>query len=211
MLFGTFSPDGTSNQRYILCINGIILTVKGVKKPYNPVLGEYFRCHWNCADGTKSYYIAEQIEHHPPTSAYFMANPENNLVITGNFKPRTKFLGNSIQSKLEGQSNLYFLNRPEEEYVLSNPSIFARGILFGTMFLELGDSVRIECAKTGYHADIDFLVKGYFTGTYNAIEGKVVDSRTGTVLYNLSGKWSDVVSIASAIPDVQIASHFISA
>lgn len=131
-----------------------------------------------------------------------MANPVNNLVITGNFKPRTKFLGNSIQSKLEGQSNLYFLNRPGEEYALSNPSIFARGILFGTMFLELGDSVRIECLKTGYHADINFLVKGYFTGTYNAIEGKIIESTSGKTMYNIAGKWSDVVSISSAVPDV---------
>lgn len=131
-----------------------------MKKPYNPILGEYFRCHWeNPDDGSKSFYIAEQTSHHPPVSAYFMANPTNNLVITGNFKPKTKFLGNSIQSTLEGTSNVHFLNRPGEEYVLTNPNIYARGILFGKMLLELGDSVRISCEKTGLAANIDFIVK----------------------------------------------------
>lgn len=38
---------------------------KGVKKPYNPVLGEFFRCTYQYADGSKGIYVAEQVSHHP--------------------------------------------------------------------------------------------------------------------------------------------------
>jgi hypothetical protein len=33
---------------------------RGVKKPYNPVLGEFFRCRYEYEDGSKGFYIAEQ-------------------------------------------------------------------------------------------------------------------------------------------------------
>ena len=36
---------------------------------YNPILGEFFRCKYQYADGTKGFYIAEQGEDpssHPP-------------------------------------------------------------------------------------------------------------------------------------------------
>lgn len=131
-----------------------------------------------------------------------MANPEADLIITGNFRPRTRFLGNSIQSRFEGSSHVFFLNRPGEEYVLSNPNMYARGILFGTMLLELGDVVVIECAKTGFRAEIEFHVKGYFTGTYNAISGRVINTNTGMLLYTLTGTWSGSISISSATTDV---------
>lgn len=143
--------------RYFL--SGWHIQPKGVKKPYNPILGEIFRCKWTCSDNSTSYYIAEQTSHHPPISAYFMANPENNLVIAGNFRPKSRFLGNSVVSQMDGSGTLYFLNRPDEEYSITYPNIYARGILFGTMLMEIGDSVKIECKKTGLQAEIDFRVK----------------------------------------------------
>lgn len=33
---------------------------KGVKKPYNPVLGEFFRCRYDYPDGSQGFYVAEQ-------------------------------------------------------------------------------------------------------------------------------------------------------
>lgn len=59
------------------------------KKPYNPILGEVFRCHWDIpaiskndddvvSDGpvpwcTKSQltFVAEQVSHHPPSMLSF--------------------------------------------------------------------------------------------------------------------------------------------
>ena len=44
-------------------LSGFYKKPKGLKKPYNPILGETFRCYWEHPNGSKSYYIAEQGMH----------------------------------------------------------------------------------------------------------------------------------------------------
>jgi hypothetical protein len=82
-----------------------------VKKPLNPILGEIFTCYWDYNDGTRGYYISEQTSHHPPKSSYFFMAPEHHIRIDGTLKPRSKFLGNSAASLMEGTAVLRFLNR----------------------------------------------------------------------------------------------------
>jgi oxysterol-binding protein-related protein 8 len=42
-------------------LSGFYKKPKGLKKPYNPVLGESFRCCWAHPNGSKTYYLAEQV------------------------------------------------------------------------------------------------------------------------------------------------------
>jgi oxysterol-binding protein-related protein 8 len=84
---------------------------RGVKKPLNPVLGETFTGWWEYPDGTRGFYIAEQTSHHPPKSSYFFMAPEHNIRVDGTLKPRSKFLGNSAASMMEGIAILRFTNR----------------------------------------------------------------------------------------------------
>lgn len=43
-------------------LSGLYRKPRGLKKPYNPVLGETFRCCWLHNDSnTRTYYIAEQV------------------------------------------------------------------------------------------------------------------------------------------------------
>jgi hypothetical protein len=86
---------------------------RGVKKPLNPILGEIFTGYWEYPDGTKGYYISEQTSHHPPKSSYFFMAPEHNIRIDGCLKPRSKFLGNSAASLMEGIAVLRLLNTGE--------------------------------------------------------------------------------------------------
>ncbi|RKP09614.1 hypothetical protein THASP1DRAFT_14015 [Thamnocephalis sphaerospora] len=175
--------------RYFL--SGWHIQPKGVKKPYNPVIGEFFRCQWEYANKTRAVFVSEQVSHHPPVSAYYYASPENNLVIRGQIYPKSKFLGNSVASLMQGGSVIEFTNRPGEQYTIAMPNIYARGILFGTMVMELGDVAVVRCHKTGLVCEIEFKTKGFFTGTYNAISGKVKREATGETLYEITGKWSD--------------------
>lgn len=85
----------------------------GVKKPLNPILGEIFTGYWDYEDGTKGYYISEQTCHHPPKSSYYFAVPHHNIRVDGALKPRSKFLGNSVGSFMEGVAILRFTNRTE--------------------------------------------------------------------------------------------------
>ncbi|KAJ8070458.1 hypothetical protein OCU04_000832 [Sclerotinia nivalis] len=185
-------------QRFVSVVkfylSGWHIKPPGVKKPLNPILGEIYTCYWQFPDGTKGYYISEQTSHHPPKSSYFYMAPEHNIRIDGCLKPRSKFLGNSAASMMEGIAILRFLNRgagPKgERYILTQPNMYARGILFGKMKYELGDHSFVRCPELGLSADIEFKTKGYFGGTYNAIGGTIKNDKTGEVLYELSGMWS---------------------
>jgi hypothetical protein len=57
------------------------------------------------------------------------------------------------------------------------------------MVLELGDIAKVSNNNTGISCDVEFKTKGFFSGTYNAINGKVRSSKGE--LGEVSGKWSD--------------------
>jgi hypothetical protein len=94
---------------------------------------------------------------------------------------------------MEGIAILRFPNRTHdgksERYILTQPNMYARGILFGKMKYELGDHSFVRCPELGLSADIEFKTKGYFGGTYNAIGG-AIKNEAGEILYELSGMWS---------------------
>jgi hypothetical protein len=94
-------------------LSGWHIRPPGVKKPLNPILGETFTGWWDYDDGTRGYYIAEQTSHHPPKSSYFFMAPEHRIRIDGTLKPRSKFLGNSVGSFMEGIAVMRFLDRKE--------------------------------------------------------------------------------------------------
>lgn len=73
------------------------------------------------------------------------------------------------------------------------PNMYARGILFGKMVLELGDTCTAKNEKTGMFCDLEFKTKGFFSGTYNAIAGKVRNK--STEVGEISGKWSTVMDL----------------
>ena len=83
-----------------------------MKKPYNPILGEVYHCKWEYEDKSKgtTYYVAEQVSHHPPISSFFFANRKRNWLINVSLRPKSKFLGNSAASIMEGEAILHILN-----------------------------------------------------------------------------------------------------
>lgn len=177
-------------------LSGWHIKPKGVKKPYNPVLGEFFRCSYFYPNGTEGFYVAEQVSHHPPVSAFFYVSPQNNILITGELKPKSKFLGNSAATIMEGEDRIRLLDRPEDgEYAISMPNTYARGILFGKMLLELCDVSTIENTTMDYHCDVDFKAKGWISGGYNVIAGKVTGPGRSSV-GDISGHWSSQIEFA---------------
>jgi len=178
--------------RYYL--SGWHIKPKGVKKPYNPVLGEHFRCRYQYPNKTTAYYVAEQVSHHPPISAYYYSSPENQLIIWGDLRPKSKFLGNSAATLMQGSHHLMFTNH-NERYDFVMPNVYARGVLFGTMTLELGDSSTVRCEKNDLICELEFKTKGFFSGQYNSVFGKIKRESTGEVLYEISGRWSSEMYI----------------
>ncbi|KAL7269999.1 Oxysterol-binding protein OBPa [Rhizina undulata] len=182
-------------------LSGWHIKPPGVKKPLNPILGEYFTCYWDFAGspGKQAFYVAEQTSHHPPKSSYFYMSPHHHIRIDGTLKPQSRFLGNSAASMMNTSIVvLRLLNRGAaanqpgggEKYILTQPNMYVRGILFGKMKYELGDHSYVKCSELDLVADIEFKVKGFFTGAYNAIGGQIKKGSTGEALYELSGSWN---------------------
>lgn len=178
-------------------LSGWHIAPKAVKKPLNPVLGEYFTCYWDLPNKQQAFYISEQTSHHPPKSSYFYMIPESNIRVDGNIIPKSRFLGNSTAAMMEGLGILRFLdildeNGVPEKYTLTQPNIYARGILFGKMRIELCDHMIIKGPK--YQVDVEFKAKGFISGTYDAIEG-IIKNYDNDEFYEITGKWNDIIYI----------------
>ncbi|XP_067906186.1 oxysterol-binding protein-related protein 8 isoform X3 [Heterodontus francisci] len=176
-------------------LSGFYKKPKGLKKPYNPIIGETFRCMWiHPKANSRTFYIAEQVSHHPPVSAFYVSNRKDGFCITGSILAKSKFYGNSLSAILDGEARLSFLNRGED-YIMTMPYAHCKGIVYGPMTLELGGYVNITCEKTGYSAIIEFKLKPFLgnNNNVNQIFGKI---KLGSeVLATLEGHWDGEVMI----------------
>uniref|UniRef100_A0A8B9HWE9 Oxysterol-binding protein n=1 Tax=Astyanax mexicanus TaxID=7994 RepID=A0A8B9HWE9_ASTMX len=176
-------------------LSGFYKKPKGLKKPYNPILGETFRCCWlHPQTDSCTFYLAEQVSHHPPISAFYVSNKKDGFCISGSILAKSKFYGNSLSAILDGKAKLLFLTR-DEEYVITMPYAHCKGILYGTMTLELGGKITIECEKTKYCAELEFKLKPFLGSSCNVnqVSGKI---RVGEdVLATVEGHWDGEVLI----------------
>lgn len=170
-------------------LSGFYKKPKGLKKPYNPILGEVFRSYWyNPKTDSKTFYIAEQVSHHPPITSFYVSNRKEGFCIYGTILARSKFYGNSVSAIMDGNAKLILLNRGEE-YNITLPYANCKGILIGKLTMELGGKVMIECAKTGYSTEIEFKLKPLLGGleASNLIDGKIKFAKETVAV--LHGKW----------------------
>uniref|UniRef100_A0A8C9WZG6 Oxysterol-binding protein n=1 Tax=Sander lucioperca TaxID=283035 RepID=A0A8C9WZG6_SANLU len=176
-------------------LSGFYKKPKGLKKPYNPILGERFRCCWlHPQTDSCTFYIAEQVSHHPPISAFYVCNRKDGFSISGSILAKSKFYGNSLSAILDGKARLLFLGR-DEEYVITMPYAHCKGILYGTMTLELGGKVTIECEKTKCFTELEFKLKPFLGGScsVNQISGKIYAGEE--LLATVDGHWDNEVFI----------------
>lgn len=66
--------------------------------------------------------------------------------------------GNSTSAILDGNVQLTLLPRGED-YIMNMPYAHCKGILMGTLTMELGGKVTVECEKTGYRTELEFKLR----------------------------------------------------
>jgi len=54
------------------------------------------------------------VSHHPPISAFFYISPANHVRIIGELRPKSKFLGNSVSTTMEGENRVTLLGKPDD-------------------------------------------------------------------------------------------------
>eukprot|EP00112_Aurelia_sp_Birch-Aquarium-sp1_P025049 Seg815.7 transcript_id=Seg815.7/GoldUCD/mRNA.D3Y31 product="Oxysterol-binding protein-related protein 8" protein_id=Seg815.7/GoldUCD/D3Y31 len=176
-------------------LSGFYKKPKGLKKPYNPIIGETFRCMWpNQKTGSRTFFVAEQVSHHPPVSAFYCSNRQDGYVTFGSILAKSKFYGNSSSAILDGAATVTLL-KLGEDYILNMPYAHIKGILLGTLTAELGGKVIIKCEKTGYSAEIEFKLKPFWnkSAQSNKISGKIKMGKD--VLSKIEGKWDGEIFI----------------
>ncbi|XP_043788446.1 oxysterol-binding protein-related protein 8 isoform X1 [Apis laboriosa] len=175
-------------------LSGFYKKPQGLKKPYNPLLGETFRCYWQHPNGSRTFYIAEQLSHHPPISGFYVTNRQDGFTISATIIAKSKFYGNSTSAVLDGVAILTMLPRGED-YTMTIPYAHCKGILMGTLSMELGGKIHINCEKTGYHTELEFKLKPFLGGAeqMNQVTGGI---RLGKeTLAIISGYWDGQILI----------------
>ncbi|XP_037946417.1 oxysterol-binding protein-related protein 8-like [Teleopsis dalmanni] len=175
-------------------LSGFYKKPKGLKKPYNPILGETFRCYWEHPNGSRTYYIAEQVSHHPPVSAFYVTNRQDGFCISCSILAKSKFYGNSTSAVLEGVATLTLLPRGES-YTLTTPYAHCKGILMGTLSMELGGKINIDCENTGYKTELEFKLRPFLGGSdhTNLVVGKIKLGKE--TLASIQGHWDSEIFI----------------
>ncbi|XP_065167582.1 oxysterol-binding protein-related protein 9 [Atheta coriaria] len=179
------------------------------KKPYNPILGETFTCHWdvyqnkdpNCRkvhDGPVPWasedqltFVAEQVSHHPPISAFYAEHYNKRITFNAYIYTKSKFLGLSICVYNIGCGIVNVLDH-DEQYVVTFPNGYGRSILT-VPWIELGGSVTITCAKTGYSSNIEFLTKPFYGNKKHKITADVFAPNDKKPFLSINGEWNGVM------------------
>lgn len=173
------------------------------KKPYNPILGEIFQCTYefpnehsahdeDVATKAEVSFVAEQVSHHPPVSAYYAQCIDKNIEAEGWIWTKSRFLGLSVGVNMVGVTTLRLLDFGEE-YTMTFPNAYGRSI-FSVPWFELGGKVCIECKQTGYQFDSEFLTKPFYGGEKHCVSG-VIKGPGGKQLCSVDGQWNGIMSL----------------
>ncbi|XP_028407493.1 oxysterol-binding protein-related protein 11-like [Dendronephthya gigantea] len=223
-LFLKISEEHSAEERMLAAVQYYLTSFYAArkghysKKPYNPVLGEIFQCSWNtCARQThgdvsntenteesrdcRLRYVAEQVSHHPPVSAFYVECPQKNVCMNCHIWTKSKFYGMSIGVELIGDGVLTLLNH-DEEYVFTFPNAYCRSILTRP-WTELGGKVNISCSKTGYSSSITFHTKPMYGGVRDNITGEVKHLPSGRVVCRINGQWTEKIEMVFPDKGVQ--------
>ncbi|XP_074604692.1 oxysterol-binding protein-related protein 9 isoform X2 [Brevipalpus obovatus] len=216
-LFVKIPDHETAEERFIATVRWYMSAFHAgrktsiAKKPYNPILGEIFKCFWsipgfkpnhystteNMPDGPVPWakchdltFIAEQVSHHPPISAFYAENADKKIMCAAHIYTKSKFLGLSIGVHMIGQGSIYLLEHGEE-YIVTFPSGYGRSILT-VPWIEMGGTVTVNCPQTDYSANIEFLTKPFYGGKKHKIQGELFNP-SKKVIMSLSGEWNGVM------------------
>jgi hypothetical protein len=173
-----------------------------LRNPFNPTLGEVFKCHYTHPDST-TQYIAEQISHHPPSSAFCIINETKGMYLTAYVRPCSRFKGNSLDTALQGRLAGHSRNH-NEDYEITFPHFVVKGLLFGGLALTLCGNAKLFCPQSGYSAELDFRSAGYFSGQPNYVHAQIKHVSHKTALYTIEGRWDEALTITSSCGKQQV-------
>lgn len=167
------------------------------KKPLNPFLGEVFVGRWGDLSANQSIgettLLLEQVSHHPPVTAYVIANEQNGVLLQGYNGIKASISTAAINVKQYGHALLEFKGL-EELYLITLPPLHIEGLITALPFVELDGTSYIQ-SSNGYMAQIEFSGRGYFCGKKNSFKARIYRDQLASLtkenaLATMAGQWS---------------------
>lgn len=140
----------------------------------------------------KSYYISEQVSHHPPISAFVVQNARSGISISSNLSFNVRFGRNNVFIVTDGAVTIK--NRWEQyEMTKLTPDLAIKNVLlWGPKRIYWLGEVVLTCPKNRYSAVLRFTERGndnlVSATVYQMNEDDLEDFELATKLMELEGK-----------------------
>jgi len=158
-----FNEVDTDVERMMLVVKWFLSYISEEqpnKKPYNPVIGETHTCKVDHGDGEYTKFVAEQVSHHPPITAFQIKNKQRKLLLNGNFTFGVRFETNSVVCTTDGFVEIRSLdpNLEDEIYKIDKglPDLLINNVILGTRTMGWTGEVNIICEKTSLVTNLNF-------------------------------------------------------
>lgn len=69
------------------------------------------------------------------------------------------------------------------------------------MIMEMGDQSTVKCTSLDLICELEFKTKGFFSGQYHSVVGKIKRISTNQVLYDISGIWTEELFIKEKVKE----------
>lgn len=98
---------------------------------------------------------------------------------------------------------LLYLDKWNEDYLITFPRLHIEGLLSGFPFPELEKCTYIT-SSSGYTARIDFSGRGWLRGIKNSVHAKLSRDGDSEPLYTIDGQWTGSFTIRDAVSGAEI-------
>ncbi|VDD93185.1 unnamed protein product [Enterobius vermicularis] len=138
------SSDSLSRLKYVtaFAVSTLSSNHKRMAKPFNPLLFETYELDRSQHEGYR--FIAEQVSHHPPVSAFHSEGAH--FEFSGTVSPRLRFWGVSIEVKTGGSFFLR-LRSHNEVYTWDSVNCVIHNIVLGELHMTLDGVLHIRSSS----------------------------------------------------------------
>lgn len=161
------------------------------KKPLNPIAGEVCFGKMQHQDNTTTFFVSEQVSHHPPTSAVNLRNDNHGIECNTSETNATTFWGKHLETKIKGNKQVILKNKGEL-YDLQIPNLYVRLLRYAA---EYTGEAGVVCKKTGFISKLKYKSKPLMGGSWNVVKGKIYhESNPTEILCSIEGRWDQQIA-----------------
>ncbi|XLS89851.1 hypothetical protein HN51_065859 [Arachis hypogaea] len=156
--------------------------------PYNPILGETHH-----VSTPNLNVLLEQVSHHPPVTALHATNEKEKIETIWCSYVVPKFNGAAVEGQVHGKRELKLHNHGET-YEMNAPYLMIRFLPVPSC--DWVGNVHIRCPESAIEAELCYTSHTLFgfRASRKSIKGKIIDSISTKILYEINGNWDSIVT-----------------